>query len=139
MHKTRRKLLAVSVAACALSLPQPGEDNTVRMQLLPAGQFRPQDGRKDGIADTGYWFIDAALASQVIARAKGRATQICIDYEHQTLHKEKNGQPATTSTATLFHCTECCSTIWMSSSVSSDGRSPVARCTPGCWQRHTTP
>jgi phage I-like protein len=94
MHKTRRKLLAVSVAACALSLPQPGEDNTVRMQLLPAGQFRPQDGRKDGIADTGYWFIDAALASQVIARAKGRATQICIDYEHQTLHKEKNGQPA---------------------------------------------
>lgn len=64
------------------------------MQLLPAGQFAPADGRTEGAADTGYWFIDAALAAQVIERAQGRATLICVDYEHQTLHKERNGQPA---------------------------------------------
>lgn len=86
--------VAVSIAACALKLSAPGGNDSHRMQLLPAGQFAPADGRTEGISDTGYWFIDAALAAQVIVRAQARATLICVDYEHQTLHKEKNGQPA---------------------------------------------
>lgn len=92
--KRRPLSVAVSIAACALALSAPAADNTLRIQVLPAGQFRPADGRTEGIADTGYWYVDAALAAQVIERAQARATKICIDYEHQTLHKEKNGQPA---------------------------------------------
>jgi phage I-like protein len=99
MHNAIRRPLsvAVSIAACALALPaqrlSAGFD-TLRIQVLPAGQFRPADGRTEGVADSGYWYVDAALASQLIGRAQARATQICVDYEHQTLHREKNGQPA---------------------------------------------
>jgi phage I-like protein len=86
---------AISIAACALSLPAlAAGENQIRVQLLPCGEFRPIDGRTIGISDKGSWFIDAAIAHQVIDRAQSRATKICIDYDHQTLHKEKNGQPA---------------------------------------------
>lgn len=90
----RLRPVAVSIAACALKLSAPVEGNSLRLQLLPAGKFTPADGRTEGVADTGYWLIDAAIAAQVIERAQARATLICVDYEHQTLHKEKNGQPA---------------------------------------------
>lgn len=65
------------------------------VQLLPAGAFRSTDGsgRPD---DTGGkpWFIDGVIAQRVIARAAARANRLVIDYEHQTLLAEKNGQPA---------------------------------------------
>ena len=37
------------------------------------------------------WRINAAIASAVMERFNGPRV---IDYEHQTLHKEANGQPA---------------------------------------------
>lgn len=87
--------LSVSIAACVLALPVPGEGNRLRLQVLPAGEFCPQDGRSEGVPQDGApWHIDAALAAQLITRAQARATRICVDYEHQTLHKERNGQPA---------------------------------------------
>ena len=42
----------------------------------------------------GAWRIDAASAQHVIQRFKARGKPPVIDYEHQTLHKEENGQPA---------------------------------------------
>lgn len=64
-------------------------DNSV--QLLPAGEFRASDGRP---GPGKSWKLDASIAAQVIALAASRANDFVIDYEHQTLLTEKNGQPA---------------------------------------------
>lgn len=63
-----------------------------RVQLLPAGPlFRARDGRPEKLP--GYR-IDAKIAAALIARAMERQTPLVVDYEHQTLLTEKNGQPA---------------------------------------------
>jgi phage I-like protein len=59
--------------------------------LLPSGSFRAIDGRPQGLAS---WVIDAAIAQAVISRAAANKTDRLIDYEHQSLHTEWNGQPA---------------------------------------------
>lgn len=78
----------VGVAVCSARLAAAAE-----IQLLPAGAFRarPEDGRPAGLP---AWRIDAGIAAAVIAAAEARATPFVIDYEHQTLRAEKNGQPA---------------------------------------------
>jgi len=62
-------------------------------QLLPAGHFTAIDGRPFDVAG-GQWFIDAATAERLIARTAAAANDLVIDYEHQTLYSEQNGQPA---------------------------------------------
>jgi phage I-like protein len=83
--KTKQQI-GVGVAACSLSLNEAGE-----LQLTPAGSFRGIDGRP---AEVPAWNIDSAIAANVIAFNSSRNIDLVIDYEHQTLHKEKNGQPA---------------------------------------------
>ena len=61
------------------------------LQLTPAGTFKPNDGRE---LKPGAWRIDAASAQHVIERFKTRGKPPVIDYEHQTLKKDQNGQPA---------------------------------------------
>jgi len=80
----------VAVAACTFALPV-GEGDIQWVQLLPAGAFKAIDGRP---SDVPHWFIDSSTAAQVITRSKARQTLAVIDYEHQTLNKEDNGQPA---------------------------------------------
>lgn len=64
------------------------------IQLTPAGPvFRSADG-SGRPADVPAWRIDAASAERAIARLAARANPLVIDYEHQTLLAEKNGQPA---------------------------------------------
>ena len=63
----------------------------LEMQLTPAGKFLPRDGRK---LDVPHWYIDQNTAPAVIAAFSARKTPPVVDYEHQTLHKETNGQPA---------------------------------------------
>ena len=75
-----------SVAACAFEVRSGAE-----LQLLPAGEFRSLDGRPEKIP---AWRIDARIAARLIARVAARANRLVIDYEHQTLHTERNGQPA---------------------------------------------
>ncbi|WP_421238525.1 phage protease [Aeromonas enteropelogenes] len=62
-------------------------------QLLPAGAFKARDGRPHD-TDDGHWHMSADIAASLIARAAALGQDILIDYEHQTLNKEKNGQPA---------------------------------------------
>lgn len=86
----------LALAACSFALEGTaiGEDiggGRYLVQYTPAGHFTPSDGRK---MDVPSWYIDAKLAAQVIARHDARGRPTVIDYEHQTLHKEKNGQPA---------------------------------------------
>jgi phage I-like protein len=41
-----------------------------------------------------HWFIDAALATQIIAEFEARSNRTVVDYEHQTLLAAQNGQSA---------------------------------------------
>lgn len=85
----RKAPLHTAFAACTFELQADGS----AIQLFPAGAFKARDGRPHDVA-TGHWFMDAAIAAQVIARAAERKTDFVIDYEHQTLNSEKNGLPA---------------------------------------------
>lgn len=89
--KTKRLSLAVALAACSYSLGSVADDNTIWLQVTPAGHFTPSDGREMKVAS---WYIDNAVAEKVIARFSARRNKRVLDYEHQTLLKEKNGQPA---------------------------------------------
>lgn len=84
-----RMLIARAALSFAIAPAAGGE-----IQLTPAGVFRSRDGRPAGIPG---WKIDAAIAARVIARAAARKTPFVLDYEHQTLASEKNGQPAPAS------------------------------------------
>lgn len=87
-----KNLIPIAIAACSYSLPviSAGE-NEIILQLTPAGKFLPSDGREMNVP---YWYIDQAVATKVIERFNARNQPVVIDYEHQTLHKEKNGQKA---------------------------------------------
>ena len=82
----------IALAACAFSVTAPREGaSRIEIQLTPAGTFKPSDGREMKVP---AWRIDRAIADKVIARFNARKTPPVVDYEHQTLHKETNGQPA---------------------------------------------
>lgn len=65
------------------------------VQVLPSGAFRARDGRP-GTEYPGllHWLMDADAAEQVMAALAAQQTPLVVDYEHQTLHAETNGQPA---------------------------------------------
>jgi phage I-like protein len=84
------KPIAIATVACAFELELPA-DGTVPTEahLLPSGYFRATDGRP---CECAAWFIDAAVAAQVIARMSALTNNTLIDYEHQSLNAAKNGQ-----------------------------------------------
>jgi len=84
--KPKQSSLSFAVAACSVRLNSAGE-----IQLTPAGTFRGIDGRPK---DADSWVMDAAAAAEVIAYCSARQNDFVVDYEHQTLLSEKNGQPA---------------------------------------------
>ncbi|WP_026601679.1 phage protease [Methylomonas sp. 11b] len=75
------------IAACLFSL-SPSDDGA--MQLFPAGTF---DASRGALRGKGPWKIDADIAGRVIAAVSKRKSDICIDYEHQSILTAKNGQP----------------------------------------------
>jgi phage I-like protein len=62
-------------------------------QLLPVGPFKARDGRPFDVA-SGHWQLDGQIAAALIDRAKALGQDILIDYDHQTLKTDQNGQPA---------------------------------------------
>lgn len=68
-----------------------GEDGYI--QALPDGHFAAVDGRPDDVAG-GKWLMDSVAFVALQANTPHKAGDLVIDYEHQTLNKEKNGQPA---------------------------------------------
>lgn len=84
MPKDKQQL---SLAACSFEV-QPKDG---RIQLLPYGEFRAVDGRPH---DVPAWFLTEENGNDVVALANSSRNQLVVDYEHQTLYKEKNGQPA---------------------------------------------
>ncbi|MGU3295841.1 phage protease [Aeromonas hydrophila] len=61
--------------------------------LLPVGPFKARDGRPFDVA-SGHWQLDGQIAAALIARGKALGQDILIDYDHQTLKTDQNGQPA---------------------------------------------
>ncbi|MGI2152252.1 phage protease [Shewanella oncorhynchi] len=68
-----------------------GEDGYI--QALPDGHFAAVDGRPDDVAG-GKWLMDSVAFAALQANTPHKAGDLVIDYEHQTLNKEQNGQPA---------------------------------------------
>jgi phage I-like protein len=81
--RAKRPLIAV----CALAV-RPGDE---LVRLIPAGEF---DAPRGAFSGSGPWRLPEAAARRVMMRAAARSTHIPIDYEHQTLMVERNGQPA---------------------------------------------
>ncbi|WP_286694982.1 phage protease [Spongiibacter sp. UBA1325] len=91
MKKTAAlKSNAVCVAVCALQV----QSGNALQRLIPAGTFTAPRGAMSG---NGPWLLTEDAANRLIARAATRSTDIVVDYEHQTLLTEKNGQPAPAS------------------------------------------
>ncbi|MDT4328535.1 phage protease [Methylomonas sp. MS20] len=80
---------AVKLAALAFEIAADGSAPTTA-HLLPVGPFRATDGRPH---DCEAWQLDASIAASVILRLRDRANDTLIDYEHQSLRTEWNGQP----------------------------------------------
>lgn len=81
---------AYALALCT-QIPVLSDAAPIWLQVTPAGVFGPSDGRDIPVT---HWRIDAASAQRVIQRVQARRTPPVVDYEHQTLRKEENGQPA---------------------------------------------
>ena len=84
MSKNAQKTL---LAVCSFEV-QPKDG---RIQLLPYGEFRAVDGRP---TDVPAWYLTEENGHDVALLANSSRNQLVVDYEHQTLYKEKNGQPA---------------------------------------------
>ncbi len=69
--------------SCAVELPGGAPE---WIQLLPAGDVRSRDGRR--------WRLDAPVNVIAASLERAGATDIPIDYEHQTDLAPDNGQPA---------------------------------------------
>lgn len=57
--------------------------------LLPAQDFKPDDGRKLPVPK---FLMSAEIAQRVIARLSARHNDALVDYEHQSLFARENGQ-----------------------------------------------
>ena len=55
------------------------------VKILPLGRVQSMKGTFE---------VDDESCRTIMAQFKGRHLDLVIDYEHQTLHKEANGQPA---------------------------------------------
>ncbi|MEQ1774604.1 MAG: phage protease [Burkholderiales bacterium] len=102
MHRAS-PLAATALAACnssaigmltACTFELQSAVATRELRLLPAGEFRSLDGRPQGVKS---WRLDGALARRIIDSVAALNQKKVIDYEHQTLFSEKNGQPAPAS------------------------------------------
>ena len=78
-----------AIAACTFEIQADG----AAIQLFPIGAFKARDGRPKDV-QAGHWYIDDQVAARLIAKVATRGTDLVIDYEHQTLNSETNGQPA---------------------------------------------
>lgn len=63
------------------------------IQLLPYGHFNSVDGRPADVPSK-QWLMDKQAFESLKANSTYAVNDLVIDYEHQTLKAEQNGQPA---------------------------------------------
>ncbi len=81
-------LVVLSFAAASASA---GAAQSPLSQLTPDGLFRSKDGRP---GDLPGWRMNPQNAARLLAILQARRNPIVVDYEHQTIFAEQNGQPA---------------------------------------------
>lgn len=74
-----------SPIACSFKLSEANG----HIQLFPFGRFYPADGRTEG---AGGWYVDDSNGYVLADSINALDIDLMIDYEHQTLYLEKNGQ-----------------------------------------------
>jgi phage I-like protein len=81
-------VIRLAIAACSaeLSSTAPAE-----FRLLPVGKFKAWDGRPGPDLS---WELTPERGAAIVAWAAARASDLVVDYEHQTLESAKNGKPA---------------------------------------------
>lgn len=85
---------ATSAYIAALSLAIASSDTPSGYFLVfPEGETRSGDG-SGRPTECDAWRLDASNGYALASLLNTRPTDMVIDYEHQTLHKETNGQPA---------------------------------------------
>ncbi len=85
----------VAVAALVGEMKLSGKQAPTEALILPAGSFRARDGRPStDYPELASWHVDARIAARLIAQVADARGDVVIDYEHQTLNAEDNGQPA---------------------------------------------
>lgn len=85
-----------TVGIASLKLSAESESSGGWCRLLPSGYFKAVDGRPTDVPG-GQWFLDAESGQVLVAQLKAQVNDTVIDYEHQTLLAEENGQPAPAS------------------------------------------
>lgn len=85
----KKTVTKTSIAALTFELLSGDGGVPTEAHLLPPGPFRAVDGRP---FECDGWKLDAAIAARVIARAAAQKNDILIDFEHQSLRSEWNGQ-----------------------------------------------
>ncbi|MDK1288497.1 phage protease [Pseudoalteromonas umbrosa] len=83
----------VGLAVCNLSDQISDTGTSARVLIIPDGLFSGHDGRPTDV-ESGHWLMDDTAFQFLQAHAQQRPNDYLFDYEHQTLNKEKNGQPA---------------------------------------------
>lgn len=87
-----KKATSAYIAALSLAI---GSNDTPSGYFLvfPEGETRSGDG-SGRPTECDSWKLDASNGYALASLLNARPTDMVIDYEHQTLHKETNGQPA---------------------------------------------
>ncbi|HBJ6421898.1 TPA: phage protease [Salmonella enterica subsp. enterica serovar Saintpaul] len=81
------------IAALSIELTASATPAT-RVRLLPAGEFRSNDGRPK---ECRTWVMNAACAQRLTEAAANKQIEYSFDYEHQALRTVQNGKPAPAS------------------------------------------
>ena len=77
--------MTINPIACSFKLAEANG----HIQLFPFGRFYPADGRAEGM---GGWYVDDSNGYALAESINQLGIDLMIDYEHQTLYLEKNGQ-----------------------------------------------
>ncbi|WP_066568057.1 phage protease [Snodgrassella sp. CFCC 13594] len=88
----RKKQLALAALTFEIQTIGEGAPKSSRVQLLPYGEFRSATDSRP--TDVPAWFLTEENGHDVAKLANAAQNDLVIDYEHQTLNKETNGQPA---------------------------------------------
>ena len=87
---------ATTTAHHIVALKLDNEGNPpARIHLIPSGKFKARDGRPAALNPAlDGWLLDQPAATSLINRFNDEAMPLLVDYEHQTMAAEYNGQPA---------------------------------------------
>ncbi|MDR2187026.1 MAG: phage protease [Azonexus sp.] len=87
---------AVALAALAVDLAAAGGVSSAppEFRLLPWGRFKAADGSGRPTEVPAGWLLEQEDAARLCAAFNARSDARVIDFEHQTLNAQSNGQPA---------------------------------------------